>query len=209
MTREAEQHISDTNTDTSRRQNAARERNCENASSFYKAPPAAPAFDGRYPPFRCVTHARRRAFAPAKGRLPTRDFARRSCRARATRARSRRRASRSTRAPRPRDLPFPFSQSQKSACLDCLPIPANKHRRAAHAKKPRRPPLFFAVRIRFWRTLPSAPISLQKSEMTCRARRETWERRRGNAGVRRGRGRARGARDRKQKRVSIQTRRLR
>jgi hypothetical protein len=77
---------------------------------------------------------------------------------------------------------------EKSACLDCLPIPA-KPRRAAHAKKPRRPPLFFAVRIRFWRTLPSAPISLQKSEMTCRVRREAWERRRGNAGVRRGRGR--------------------
>ena len=39
--------------------------------------------------------------------------------------------------------------------------------RFAHARKPSLPPLFLAVRMRFWRTLPSAPISLQKSVITC------------------------------------------
>ena len=37
----------------------------------------------------------------------------------------------------------------------------------AHARKPSLPPLVLAVRMRFWRTLPSAPISLQKSVITC------------------------------------------
>ena len=35
-----------------------------------------------------------------------------------------------------------------------------------YAKNPSLPPLFFAVRIKPWRILPSAPISLQKSVMT-------------------------------------------
>ena len=91
-------------------------------------------------------------------------------------------ASRARRARLDRAISLSRFQCQKNVCSDCLPIPAKTHRRAAQAKKPRRPPLFFAVRIRFWRTLPSAPISLQKSVMTCHMCDKAWERRRGSAG---------------------------
>ena len=120
--------------------NAARERNCENALLLQAPPPrqrsmAAIRLFG--------VHTRGDVPSPPRKDVSGRAISRvvRVARARPARALARPCARR---APRPRDL-LPFSQSQKSARLDCLPIPANKHRRAAHAKKPRRPPLFFAA----------------------------------------------------------------
>ena len=43
----------------------------------------------------------------------------------------------------------------------------NTPEKSIYARKPSLPPFCLAVRMRFWRTLPSAPISLQKSVMTC------------------------------------------
>ena len=40
-------------------------------------------------------------------------------------------------------------------------------RGAPHARKPSLPPFFFASRIKPWRTLPSAPMFLQNSVITC------------------------------------------
>ena len=55
-----------------------------------------------------------------------------------------------------------------SAPTQDVRLPTEKTRDLdAYARKPSLPPLVLAVRMRFWRTLPSAPISLQKSVITC------------------------------------------
>ena len=81
-------------------------------------------------------------------------------------------------APRPRVVPAPYDRSCVSPHPRFPRLFKSYVRRQRiefptgqiYARKPSLPPFCLAVRMRFWRTLPSAPISLQKSVMTC----DTW-----------------------------------